>query len=304
MTTHHENDKQAMVPWYQEPIPGDKLGHADRLYTQKRWEGVLPTDAVVIPDTEHMYIKAENTIVFDLYEVGSLREEGASLPFVHAVELAGPKGEVVRFRCVFDDGALVNTIDEPLYQTLKGRLTALTPSSKVLRMADGRLVPSAGVWKGRITVKGIQHESTFEIFNSNGAWAMLFGKPLLRTFNAIHNYKEDSIRIPNADESQWTTLSNQFTNKQNPVAKMLANRTVDIKQIAIPPPNISHQNRKVTKGKAARRRKRTPKKPAEAEDNLNMYKIQGGLTTPLEGSLEKQPLNNPESFLRQNSTLH
>jgi hypothetical protein len=46
---------------------------------------------------------------------------------------------------VFDDGALVNAIDENMYLTSKGRLTALTPSKKILRMADGRCVPSIGV---------------------------------------------------------------------------------------------------------------------------------------------------------------
>ena len=59
-----------------------------------------------------MYNTAENTRVFDLYEVGGLRGEEVSLPFVHGVELSGPKGEIVRFQSVFDDGALVNAIDE------------------------------------------------------------------------------------------------------------------------------------------------------------------------------------------------
>jgi hypothetical protein len=148
-----------------------------------------------------MYNEAKNTNVFDLYEVGGLRAREVSNPFVHGVELAGPKGEVVRFRSVFDDGALVNAIDETLYRTLKGRLTALTPSGKVLRMADGRHVPSVGVWKGRVTVKGVNRDGIFEIFKSNGAWAMLFGKPLLKTFNAIHDYTEDTIRILREDKT-------------------------------------------------------------------------------------------------------
>ena len=97
-----------------------------------------------------------NTKVFDLYEVGSLQEGEASLPFVHGVELSGPKGEIVRFRSVFDDGALVNAIDETLYLSLKSRLTALTPSERILRVADGQHVPSMGVWKGMATVKGIR----------------------------------------------------------------------------------------------------------------------------------------------------
>ena len=60
-------------------------------------------------------------------------------------------------------------------------------------MADGWLIPSVGMWKGRVTVKGVSHESVFKNFNSNRAWAMLFGKPLLQTFNMIHDYTEDSI---------------------------------------------------------------------------------------------------------------
>ena len=91
---------------------------------------------MVIPDTNNLYIKGNNS-VFDLYEVGGLKEGETSLPFVYRVELSGPKGEIVRFRSVFDDGALVNAVDEAVYLTLKGRLTTLTPSGKILRMADG-----------------------------------------------------------------------------------------------------------------------------------------------------------------------
>ena len=94
-------------------------------------------DKVVIPDMSSMYNETTNSNIFDLYEVGNLREEDGSLPFVHGVELAGPNGEVVRFRSMFNDRASVNAIDKTLYQTLKGRLMALMPSQKILRMADG-----------------------------------------------------------------------------------------------------------------------------------------------------------------------
>ena len=89
---------------------------------------------MVIPDTQIMYNKADNSNqnVFDLYKVGSLRVGEASIPFVHGVELARPKGEIVRFRCVFDDGALVNAINEALYFMLKSRLATPSPSEKVL----------------------------------------------------------------------------------------------------------------------------------------------------------------------------
>ena len=202
-----------------------------------RREGALPAAVVVIPDTQIMYNKADNSNqnVFDLYEVGSLRVGEASIPFVHGVELAGPKGEIVRFRCVFDDGALVNAIDEALYFTLKSRLATPSPSEKVLRMADRRLVPSVGVWKGKVTVSGVHREGAFEIFKSNGAWAMLFGKPLLKAFNAIHDYTEDTIRVLQNNGTDWTVLANQFTNVRGVTSKLLANLTVDIKQLVVNP---------------------------------------------------------------------
>ena len=132
MTTPREDVKGAKVPEHEAPMFRDKSRHVNKPYTQMRWEGALPTNVVVIPDTNSMYIGTMNNNVYDLYEVGDLREEEASLPFVHGVELAGPKGEIVRFRSVFDDGASVNAIDETLYQTLKNRLAALTPSLKIL----------------------------------------------------------------------------------------------------------------------------------------------------------------------------
>ena len=193
MATPKDQRKEAVVPEHVEPAFGDKFRHVNESYTPVRGEGALPKDVAVISDTDSMYNEAQNRNIYDLYEVGDLREEEASLPFVHSVELAGPKGEIVRFRSVFDDGASVNAIDETLYQTLKTRLMAPSLSAKILRMADGRRIPSVGVWRGKITVKGVTREGVFEIFKSNGAWAMLFGKPLLKLFNAVHDYKEDTI---------------------------------------------------------------------------------------------------------------
>ena len=277
MTTPEEDKRRAEVPKHEEPLLGDKSRHANETYTLTRREGALPTDVVVIPDTNNMYSTAQNTNVFDLYEIGSLKEGETSLPFVHGVELSGPKGEIVRFRSVFDDGALVNAIDEALYLTLKNRLTALTPSKKILRMADGRHVPSVGVWKGQVTVGGASHEGIFEIFNSNGAWAMLFGKPLLKTFNAIHDYSIDTIRLPLEDQSKWITLTNQFANTHGVAGKLLANLTVDIKQIIKVPLQLHKEVKK-------RITKSTGSNDAKEQYNRNAYKLRGGFTTPPEGS--------------------
>jgi hypothetical protein len=280
-------DERAQVPEYAEPMLGDEIRHINQPYTQTRGKGALPDEVVVIPDTDSMYTKAEYNNIFDLYEVGGLRNEETSLPFVHGVELAGPQGEIVRFRSVFDDGALVNAIDETMYLTSKGRLTALTPSGKIPRMADGRRVPSIGLWSGRVTVGGVHRDGIFEVFNSNGAWAMLFGKPLLKAFNAIHDYTEDTIRILQTGGTEWTVLTNQFTNTRGVAGKLLANLTVDIKQlIKLPQPSVT--------AKMHAMKPMGNKEAKEQKECHNAYKLRGGFTTPLEGSPIYQPSDTVE----------
>ncbi|KAG1721399.1 hypothetical protein EDD22DRAFT_854399 [Suillus occidentalis] len=62
-------------------------------------------------------------------------------------------------------------------------------------MANGAIVPSLGVWTGNVTIAGIQAEGEFEVFDSAGGWNFLFGKPMLRSFKAIHNYETDQVHI-------------------------------------------------------------------------------------------------------------
>ena len=232
-TTPNLLRKQTNVPKHEEPTFRDRNRLTNGLYTPTRGEGVLLSEIAVIPDTtETMYSVERNNNISNLYSIGSQKRKDlgqTSMPFVHTVELKGPKGETVRFRSVFDDGALANAIDEKMYVTSKNRLSALEPSPRILKMADGRLVPSLGMWKGQVTVKGVSHQGAFEVLNSNGAWALLFGKPLLETFSAVHDYSKDIINLPQGKE--WVTLENQFVNVHGVAKALLANLTIDIKQL-------------------------------------------------------------------------
>ena len=78
-------------------------------------------------------------------------------------------------------------------------------------------------------VKGISRCGTFKVLNSNGAWALLFGKPMLETFNALHDYSKDIICLPQGKE--WITLENQFANVQGATGDLLANLTINIRQL-------------------------------------------------------------------------
>ena len=114
---------------------------------------------------------------------------------------------------------------------MKNQLAELALSGKILWMAEGQLVPSIGMWRGKVTVKGVSQGGTFQVFKSNGAWVILFGKPLLKLFNAIHDYMEDTIQILQEKGKEWVMLENQFLNMQGIAKSLLANLTVVIKQL-------------------------------------------------------------------------
>jgi len=222
LATHEECKVGVAVPKLQMAELGDmNITNAGRTEVSKG-DRVDASTNLYVPDSE----KA----IFDLYCVGYGEGSAKSVPFVHTVWLMGPRGEVVRIRSVFDDGAMLNAIDAGVFETVKGRLTGLTKSLKILRMADGRLVPSLGVWTGEVEVKGLRRGGSFEVFDSGGAWALLFGKPLLTAFDAFHGYGLDEVHIPSVDGT-WVTLANQyFSAGMQIVSEPFIGFTTDIKQ--------------------------------------------------------------------------
>ena len=79
LTTQREERGCVWVPRHKEPTLGDISRHVDDSYALTRREGVLPEKRVVIPDTQTMYNKADNTDVFELYEVDGLRVKETSI---------------------------------------------------------------------------------------------------------------------------------------------------------------------------------------------------------------------------------
>ncbi|KAG1734563.1 hypothetical protein EDD22DRAFT_787862, partial [Suillus occidentalis] len=143
----------------------------------------------------------ETINVIDLYSVEHISTTKAQLeakeavPFIHHITLKGPKGEVVRIRALFDDGAMVAAMCSSIFHKIKHRLHNWGPSSRKLRMANGNIIDAEAKWSGTIEINGIQADGNFEVFDSGGGWAFLFGKPLLQSFQANHDYKVNSITI-------------------------------------------------------------------------------------------------------------
>jgi hypothetical protein len=73
-------------------------------------------------------------------------------------------------------------------------------------MADGSEVPSQGIWTGTFQWNKAKIRTSFEVFDSGGAWPMLIGKPLLEQLSAVHDYTNDTIIIPR--EPQPITIKN------------------------------------------------------------------------------------------------
>jgi hypothetical protein len=173
-------------------------------------DGPLPsTMDNAVAETPHVTSNFSNNNCVDLCVIGGIpSEKEPTNPFVHPVELKGEAGDMVKIEGLFDDGAMVNSICEKIFTLMKDALGEPATSEKALRMADGTIVPSRGRWSGEVTLGGQTANGSFEIFPSGGGWSLLFGKPLLRTFKAIHSYDDDTLKIPH--NGDWTILTNKY----------------------------------------------------------------------------------------------
>ena len=76
---------------------------------------------------------------------------------------------------------------------------------------------------------GTEFEGEFEVFDSKGGWAFLFGKPLMRVARAIHDFETDVVKI--RSKSGTITLTNQINEEAAERAIALGvSLTLDAKQ--------------------------------------------------------------------------
>ncbi|KIJ11433.1 hypothetical protein PAXINDRAFT_15642 [Paxillus involutus ATCC 200175] len=134
--------------------------------------------------------------VIDLYSLDGARQinSGEAKPFTTQVTLFGP------------EECLTELLDYSMYCKNSRELGLLHQSSKQLRMADGHVEHSKGVWEGQIKWGHSTTSTHFEVFPSGRNWTTLLGKPLLEQLRAVHNYSSDEISFPHA--SPPFTLTN------------------------------------------------------------------------------------------------
>ena len=205
----------------------------------------IPTDTeeIISPET-HVHNVSTNTDIVDLYEVGheavtrkTCEDKKTEIPFAHQIKIHGPQGEVVRTPALFDGAAMVAAMCTSLFKLVKHRLGSWQPSQRLLRMANGVIVPSQARWEGTIQLKDVAIKGSFEVFDSGGSWAFLLGKPLLRQFKARQNFGTDTVEIETGDGSV-TVLQNEL--KKPRVFESSTreiNLTLDVKQLGQMPDN-------------------------------------------------------------------
>jgi hypothetical protein len=111
------------------------------------------------PSSQELHTEIEYEVC-DLYVVGGpgavSENKMAEKPFMHEVQLLGPKGEIVRVHAVFDDGTMISAMSSQIYKKVRHRLQGWQPSKHVLHMVNGALVKSQAMWTGSVRLGGIQ----------------------------------------------------------------------------------------------------------------------------------------------------
>ena len=72
---------------------------------------------------------SDNKNLVDLYSVGPeivmrrMCNKGVEVPFIHALQIKGPQGEIVRFSALFDGAAMVAAMCQLIFKKVKHRLS-------------------------------------------------------------------------------------------------------------------------------------------------------------------------------------
>ncbi|KAI0309414.1 hypothetical protein OF83DRAFT_1040796, partial [Amylostereum chailletii] len=117
-------------------------------------------------------------------------------PFYQMLTLCSPRTKT-RFNVwvLFDDGAMTSVMSSRIYHEARNMVDGWQPARRNMRMANGQVVPSKASWAGDFVLEGIVKFGTFEVLEQDGGWDFLLGNPMLRAFQAVHEYATDVIRI-------------------------------------------------------------------------------------------------------------
>jgi transposase InsO family protein len=169
-----------------------------------------------VPNVNTTYSESKVVNLFTIGASTTTRKEKETKPFIHRVQFHGPQGEIVRMWANIDDGAMKEVMSSDMFRRVKHRLGTPLASSQLLRVANGTIIKSEARWKGKIELNGVQTDVAFEVFDSGGKWDFLFGKTLLETFKAVHDYGKDEITIEGYGKKAIISNQSHITKQPTP----------------------------------------------------------------------------------------
>jgi hypothetical protein len=145
--------------------------------------------------TQRQLETATQAHIVNLYSAKSTQRLAIASPFRSMMRFVAADGKQLPVIGLVDDGAMISAIDRQFYETHKEWFGALLPTRTHLRMANGVIEPSLGLWEGSVDVDGLRLDGLFQVFNMDGVCQFIFGKPALEALKAIHDYETDTIYI-------------------------------------------------------------------------------------------------------------
>jgi hypothetical protein len=183
-----------------------------------------------------MYSTPTEIQTIDLYAVGSEEPDEFEInpfpevPFMHSIALKGIKGRIVHVQGMFNSGMMVNAMCSSIYENVKHKLPTLHASKHRLRMANGSVIPSMGLWIGHVSMGRSTVICSFEVFPSRGSWAFLVGKPMQCSFGTIHDHATNKISIPGDTEHKILTNQIHYKHAVDMLTFIRLRPTADVKQ--------------------------------------------------------------------------
>ena len=120
---------------------------------------------------------------------------------------------------------------------------------------------------GVVDVAGTKVMQSFEVFNSNGAFEIILGKPWLKSVRVMHHYTTDEITI--AMDDRAAMLTNEPTRRPEVQSDVGPERTGAPKKVSMPETMAGRDARTAAAKGTAERRAHTPQ---AAEPHVTMEK--------------------------------
>ena len=117
-------------------------------------------------------------------------------PFKQWITLSGPGPNSITVKAQVDDGATRNCIGRHIWQQSSPTLGSLATIPLRLSVANNQVIPCDGLWYGEVTIGQVKMTTYFVVFDCQGAFDVILGKPWLVETGAHHDYKTNTITIP------------------------------------------------------------------------------------------------------------